>query len=695
MKSRVAWLFVWLAAFGVYAATAYRTINWWDASEYSLVAWSLGIAHPPGSLLLTLLGWLGLHVPLGISVARQLSLIACAVAASTVALTFVVARALLRSTQSPDAKESLNESVIALAAAAVASLGFAFAPTPWLYAVQFTPYVLTPLFTALLLLTLIGWWQHADDAQGWVWLLVLGLLFGLDYSVHRTNAVLFPGATVWVLIRKPSILRFGKAWTSSLGGLVAGLSLQLLLIPISRARPLFDFGRADTWSRFYDYESLKQMGGGFLVKFYPRNAPLWSVQTTDFARALGANFGWWGGPWRILGVVLGTFAVIGAVTLWRRDRRLALAFGSLLALQAAMTVAFFNIPANFFRTFERHYLPVFVTCAVLVVYGAATSTEWLWRIIVRRSPRLALIALILPVIPVVTQLVRNWRTSDGSHRTFARDFAVNMLVALPEHAILFTYGDNDTMPLWYEQAVEHVRPDVRVVNLPLLNTDWYIGEVMREDPQFPMPSGWTLPAMLSPWRDTTLSVSVGRDAMEREVPTPRHGLRSVPLHVAPSEDGRITRGDLLAAEIVQANAWRRPLALYEGDNPAAIPALASFARLEGLFWRFVPEVDPPLDREAVRTALLETAVYRGYSDPSIPLDAADVAIGSVYLDPLLVLLRADAAAGDFADCTRTRDLMLQRLPPARLGLDPAQTRALTGACDAAAGRSHAALPTPR
>jgi len=183
--------------------------------------------------------------------------------------------------------------------------------------------------------------------------------------------------------------------------------------------------------------------------------------------------------------------------------------------------------------------------------------------------------------------------------------------------------------------------------------------------------------------------------LERDVYAPSDAAPSVALHVAPGEDGNILRGDLLVAEIVQANAWHRPLAQYAAASPAAIPALASFARLEGLFWRFVPEVDPPFDREAVRTALLRTYVYRGYANPSISLDLTDREIASIYFIPLKALVHADAAAGDFEACARARDLMLKWLPPARLGLDSAQTRDRIGECNGNGNGSRVKVLAPR
>ena len=73
-----------------------------------------------------------------------------------------------------------------------------------------------------------------------------------------------------------------------------------------------------------------------------------------------------------------------------------------------------------------------------------------------------------------------WDDHDRSKRYTAREFAKNYLKSCEPNAILFTMGDNDTFPLWYVQEVEGYRTDVRIVNLSLLNTDWYIDQMKRD-----------------------------------------------------------------------------------------------------------------------------------------------------------------------------------------------------------------------
>jgi len=174
-----------IASFGSYALTVCRTITWWDGSSYPLAAYTLGIAPAPGSLLLTLLGWIWTRIPLVPPVAFQINLLAGLIAATLAGLVTWIGIDLATREGSP-------AGALEAFAGAVAGLSFAFALTPWNYAVQFTPYVLSACFAALILLAALGWWRHAEGSDSRRRLFLLFLLLGLDFSVHRTNSLMLP-----------------------------------------------------------------------------------------------------------------------------------------------------------------------------------------------------------------------------------------------------------------------------------------------------------------------------------------------------------------------------------------------------------------------------------------------------------------------------------------------------------------------
>ena len=641
----------------IFARTAYPTITWWDSSSYSLAAATLGISSPPGSLLLALVGWPVARLA-PVAPAHALNLFAAVLAALTVGLVCVVAIRLRAI-----GERHTQPTWPTLAGVAAGALTFAFSGTLWSYAGRFTPYVLTPVFTCVILWTMLRWWKQADEPDAWRSLLLLGLLFGLDFSVHRTNALLIPGAVLWIAVRRPGTLYSPRAVFGATAGLVAGLAVQLLVMPVAaHTSSALNFNNPSNWARFWDYVTIKQLGGSFLLGVFPRKSPAWSVQTLDVLRVLAENFLRWRGTGGALGLLPAVAAAIGLVTLWRRDRRLALAFAGLLVLQTALTILYFNIPAGYFRTFDRHYLPICVTIAVLVACGLADVAEALAARTRLRPPSFAGVVAVVGLLPM-TQLVANWGRRDASRLYFARDYAANALIQLPPNAIYFTVGDNDTFPVMYVQSAEGVRPDVAIINLSVANIPDWPEQLKRRDASFPMSLSMTQRMALAerPWRDTTIVVPVLADALQLGLPLATNLPSSITLLVKPTFGTTLLPSDVLLRDIVQTNAWRRPITFAATAGRSAMGSLAPYARDEGLYARIVPLRDPPADAALLRAHLLR-ADYRGYADRSIALDDPTRNLGMTPYAGLIALLKADLKARDAVACRADRDALLAKLP---------------------------------
>ncbi len=98
----------------------------------------------------------------------------------------------------------------------------------------------------------------------------------------------------------------------------------------------------------------------------------------------------------------------------------------------------------------------------------------------KKSRICAILAAVVGLVVPLQMVSQTWDDHDRSHRYAARDFAINYLESLEPNAIVFCNGDNDTFPLWYAQEVEGVRPDVRIVNLSYLNSDWYANQMRQQ-----------------------------------------------------------------------------------------------------------------------------------------------------------------------------------------------------------------------
>ncbi len=241
----------------------------------------------------------------------------------------------------------------------------------------------------------------------------------------------------------------------------------------------------------------------------------------------------------------------------------------------------------------------------------------------------------LLAVPVLMAL-QEWDDHDRSHKVIARDLARNYLESCAPNAILFSFGDNDTYPLWYAQEVEGIRPDIRVINYSLMGIDWYINQfrykVNKSDPMDVIFTQAQLEGRnrdyirflqngdQAAYRDLegTLRNWVGRDDPDKMMqqdedefintfPTHRFSL-PVDMNtvknngtigpkdsaVLPALNFEVSRGvlmknDLAVLGIIAANKWKRPI--YFTNPSTEGLGLDHFLRRDGMTYRLVPLVN--------------------------------------------------------------------------------------------------------
>ncbi len=131
------------------------------------------------------------------------------------------------------------------------------------------------------------------------------------------------------------------------------------------------------------------------------------------------------------------------------------------------------------RERDYAYAGSFYAFAIWIGMGVAALADWLRRVL-KSDMACAVLSTLCLLVPV-QMASQTWDDHDRSGRYTCRDFGQNYLNSLDQtrNPIIFTNGDNDTFPLWYNQEVEGVRTDARVCNLSYLQTDWYIDQMKR------------------------------------------------------------------------------------------------------------------------------------------------------------------------------------------------------------------------
>ncbi len=142
-------------------------------------------------------------------------------------------------------------------------------------------------------------------------------------------------------------------------------------------------------------------------------------------------------------------------------------------------VLYLNQTPNQPRERDYAYAGSFYAFSIWIGLGVLAIADFLSKKIKPKTASFVAIGVGLLAAPIILAS-ENWNDHDRSEKFLARDMAKNYLESCAPNAILFSYGDNDTYPLWYAQEVEGIRTDVRVVNLSLLSSDWYMRQMLEK-----------------------------------------------------------------------------------------------------------------------------------------------------------------------------------------------------------------------
>ncbi|MCE9626643.1 MAG: DUF2723 domain-containing protein [Candidatus Eisenbacteria bacterium] len=289
------------------------------------------------------------------------------------------------------------------------------------------------------------------------------------------------GPIVWLALTQ----REGRVLLLALFLMVAGYSTHLYLPIRAAQQPAVNEGAPATWDKLRDLLERKQYGE---MNPLVRRAPLMVQLDKEFWRYFSRQWPLFPSDrlWAaLLPILLG---LAGGYWQFRKDRKSFAYTFAFLGLSTAGMIVFLNFSAKEVRDRDYFFQSGFHAYSIWIGLGVAFLVQW-----VRESfedvkaQRLATITAtgLLATQPFLL-LANHWHSHDRSGNYIARDYAYNMLATLKPNSFMFTNGDNDTFPLWYIQQVEGFRKDVRIVNLSLLNTDWYIRQLRDEEPKVPI-----------------------------------------------------------------------------------------------------------------------------------------------------------------------------------------------------------------
>jgi tetratricopeptide (TPR) repeat protein len=432
----------------MYWCTMAPGVTFIDSGELAAVASTLGIAHPSGYPLFTLLGWLFCRLPFGSEEIVRLNLMAavCSAAAAGVFVRAFSRLALM--------KTRTGEERVGVIAALAGSLLLAFSETFWSEALAVEVYSLQLLLLAIILVLffranyLTGHEEHREH-----WWYAFAFAVGLGFTNHMTTFLLAPGLLYLYFSEQGSGKSSWLRLASLIPAFVAGISVYLYLPLRAAQSPVMNWGLVTTPERFWRHLTGRQYS-------------IWMFSSLTVAKKQLSYFlSTYGSEFAYGGVIL---AAAGLVSLLRSHRHLALGL-IILLLSSVLYAINYDI-----HDIDAYFLQAYVVTAMLATVGMVVVYRWICHALEFPPVIAGTIILLAGLLPLPV----HFRSIDQSGNHLVEDYTMNMFASLPHDAVIFSYQwDYWVSASMYFQLVRDVRPDVVVIDQELLRRSWYLKEL--------------------------------------------------------------------------------------------------------------------------------------------------------------------------------------------------------------------------
>ncbi len=685
-----------LAVFVLYALTLSPTTAMWDTSEYIAAAKTLGVPHPPGNPVFVLVAHAFAALPIPVSFAERVNLLAATTSAISAALWFLVAHRSL-------AGWNLDERprlVIAVVCAWVGATAF----TVWNQSVvNEKVYTLAMLGLAASSWTALRWHDAPPQSRrADAFLLLVAYLCGLGYANHPAGFLPIPAFGLFVLFRRPLTLLRWRVVLAAAGMLFLGLT-TFFFMPVRAAHfPGINEGAAtacvtgapalgctfskETATRVAGIIQREQYGGHAVAD---RQAPL-PAQIGMWW--LYFKWQWLRDAWQehpaqqqFLAWLFLALGLLGGAVHFKRDRATFTFVGPLVFTLTPALIYYLNFKYGFsqdtdlgesvnreVRDRDYFYLWSFATWGLWAGMGIGA----IWQALSKRidNSRGWLVTspiLLLALIP----LVNNLRDASRRGQTFTAEWARDLLQSVEPYGVLITAGDNDSFPVWYAQQVEGVRRDVTIALIPYLNMEWYAHQLIRDRVAEYDGSGIAAYKALAGPRPDKPVIALSPAAAD-SIPPMLQLAQPVRFQQgaidATIPAGYISRDQLMVLQMIRDAFPGRPIHFSIGPYARTL-GLGDYVVTEGLTQRLLPTLasnNPEYVKSPVGYIDLARSMdlWRHYGAPAALLrqgrwlDDASVSIPAAYIQTAQVLAYVNAVRGDtlLADTLTTQMQQMAR-----------------------------------